>query len=83
MKKPSITFDKFLEKDPKLKKNFNKEFKKWKNRPKSNPTLKIDLKSIKENFNLDLFLNKIVERGNYKFRFFHFIFGLCRPYSLC
>ena len=67
MKKPSITFDKFLEKDPKLKKNFNKEFKKWKNRPKPNPKLKIGLKYIKENFNLDLFLNKIVERGNYKF----------------
>ena len=67
MKKPSITFDKFLEKDPKLKKNFNKEFKKWKNRPKPNPKLKIGLKYIKENFNLDLLLNKIVERGNYKF----------------
>ena len=68
MKKPSITFDKFLEKDPKLKKNFNKEFKKWKNRPKPNPKLKIGLKYIKENFNLDLFLNKIEEKGNYKYR---------------
>ena len=59
--------DELLEKDPKLKKEFNEKFKKWKNRPKPNPKLKIGLKYIKENFNLDLFLNKIVERGNYKF----------------
>ena len=66
-KKLPTTLDEFLEKDPKLKKEFNEKFEKWKNRPKPNPKLKIGLKYIKENFNLDLFLNKIVERGNYKF----------------
>ena len=49
------------------RKKINKKFEKWKNRPKPNPKLKIGLKYLKENFNLDLFLNKIVERGNYKF----------------
>ena len=48
--------------------NNNKKFKKWENRPKPNPKLKIGLKYIKENFNLDLFLNKIEEKGNYKYR---------------
>ena len=66
-KKLPATLDELLEKDPKLKKEFNEKFEKWKNRPKPNPKLKIGLKYLKENFNLDLFLNKIVERGNYKF----------------
>ena len=66
-KKLPVTLDALLEKDPKLKKEFNEKFKKWETRPKPNPKLKIGLKYIKENFNLDLFLNKIVERGNYKF----------------
>ncbi|MDC1338446.1 hypothetical protein N8160_03545 [Pelagibacteraceae bacterium] len=67
-KKLPATLDEFLEKDPKLKKEFNEKFEKWKNRPKPNPKLKIGLKYIKENFNLDLFLNKIEEKGNYKYR---------------
>ena len=67
-KKLPATLDEFLEKDSKLKKEFNEKFEKWKNRPKPNPKLKIGLKYIKENFNLDLFLNKIEEKGNYKYR---------------
>jgi len=67
-KKLPVTLDELLEKDPKLKKEFTEKFKKWKNRPKPNPKLKIGLKYIKENFNLDLFLNKIEEKGNYKYR---------------
>ena len=67
-KKLPVTLDELLEKDPKLKKEFNEKFKKWKNRPKPNPKLKIGLKYIKENFNLDLFLNKIEGKGNYKYR---------------
>tara|TARA_Y100000031_G_scaffold78952_1_gene86912 strand:+ start:101 stop:700 length:600 start_codon:yes stop_codon:yes gene_type:complete len=64
-KKSSITFDDFLEKDPKFKKKFNKEFEKYQNRPKPNKKLKIGLKYIKKYFNLDLFLKKI-EKYNYK-----------------
>lgn len=67
-KKLPVTLDELLEKDPKLKKEFNEKFENWKNRPKPNPKLKIGLKYIKENFNLDLFLNKIEEKGNYKYR---------------
>ena len=65
-KKSSITFDEFLEKDPKFKKKFNKEFEKYQNRPKPNKKLKIGLKYIKKHFNLDLFLKKI-EKYNYRY----------------
>ena len=50
-KKLPVTLDVLLEKDPKLKKEFNEKFKKWENRPKPNPKLKIGLK---------YFLTKIV-----------------------
>jgi hypothetical protein len=65
-KRSFITFDKFLEKDSKFKKKFNKEFEKYQNRPKPNKKLKIGLKYIKKYFNLELFLKKI-QKKNYKY----------------
>ena len=65
-KKSYITFDEMLDRDPKLKKKFNKEFAKYQNRPKPNKNLKIDLEYLRKNFNLDLFLKNIVKL-NYKY----------------
>jgi|TARA_B100000767_G_C19571837_1_gene453521 hypothetical protein len=66
VKKIFTTLDELLEKDLKLKKKFNKEFKKYQNRPKPNKKLKIGLKYIKKYFNLKLFLKRI-ENYNYKY----------------
>ena len=41
IKKKLIKLEEFLEKNPKIKKKFNKEFKKYENRPKPNKKLKI------------------------------------------
>ena len=67
MKKKSIKpFDEFLDENPKFKKKFEKEFKKYTNRPKPNRNKKIGFSYLKKNFNLDLFLKQI-EKNNYKY----------------
>tara|TARA_B100000989_G_scaffold114333_1_gene83958 strand:- start:99 stop:659 length:561 start_codon:yes stop_codon:yes gene_type:complete len=65
-KKNKITFDEFLDQNPKFKKKFNKKYEEYQNRPKRDKILKIGLEYIRKNFNLDLFL-KNIEKYNYKF----------------
>ena len=65
-KKNLITIHDILDKNPKLKKKFEKFEKKYQNRPKPSKKLKIGLKYIKKHFNLDLFIKKI-EKYNYRY----------------
>lgn len=59
-------FDESLDENLKLKKIFEKGFKKYINRPKPNRNKKIGFSYLKKNFKLDLFLKKI-EKYNYKY----------------
>ena len=65
-KKNLVTIHDILDKNPKLKKKFEKFEQKYQNRPKPSKKLKIGLKYIKKHFNVDLFLKKI-EKYNYRY----------------